>query len=116
MFTQSIQVTEGPPARRQTFFISMGGINMKADSSCGRIHHPVVIEGNIEPICQKLRIPGTFWQNIPKQIHFFEGVSMEPCTLSPYTLSCELSASVRHIKLADIIYWCSREEDILKSH
>ena len=60
MFTQSIQVTEGPPARRQTFFISMGGINMKADSSCGRIHHPVVIEGNIEPICQKLRIPGTF--------------------------------------------------------
>lgn len=49
----------------------MEGITMNA--AWGWIHHPVVAEGKIEPICQKLHILHTLWQNIPKQINFFWG-------------------------------------------
>lgn len=54
---------------RQTSFICVEGINM--NTAGGWIHHPVVAEGKIEPICQKLHILRTLWQNIPKQINLF---------------------------------------------
>lgn len=76
----------------------MEGINMNA--AWGLIHHPVVAEGKIEPICQKLHILHTLWQNIPKQINFFGGDFFETFT-----------ASATHgiFKLADIIYWPLKE-------